>query len=246
MNEIDFLPDRLRVTRREHKTRRLWYVGVAFCVLALAVASSLQFATRRRLTADLEVANAAYDSAQRDLLRLARAQAELAVAHDEAELLTYVRHPWPRTQIIAALLRPLPEAVSLTELRIGRESAVQTNLGQFQPEVGVGAPPGADKRTPARRDLERLRKSTDEQRTVAMLNGHAADGAALHRYLHELGRTPLFVGVELGSLESNAETDGKTRFEVRLIVRPGHGQSDGHKPPATNASPTVAHSGIGT
>lgn len=229
MNDIDFLPDHLRVNRREHQTRLLWFAGVACCVMALGVASTLQYAARRRLTADLAVVGRAYDAAQSEIQRLARARAELDVAHDEAELLTFLRHPWPRTQIIAALLTPLPESVTLTELRIARESPVQAKVGRFQAEAGperVGQQ--ADQRPPARRDLERLRQAIEELQTVVSIDGTATDGAALHGYLSDLRQAPLFTAIELGSLESGAENAaGLTRFNVRVNVRPGYGHPNG-------------------
>ena len=243
MNEIDFLPDRLRVTRRENKTRLLWFAGVACCVLALGVASTLQYATRRRLAADLAHAGHAYNGAQLEIQRLARARAELDAAHAEAELLTYLRHPWPRTQIIAALLAPLPQTVTLTELRISRESPVQVRPGRFQPETGPeGAGQQADKRPPERRDLERLRQAIDELQTVVLIDGTTTDNAALHGYLSELGRTRLFTSIELGSLESGSEAAGLTRFSIRLNVRPGYGQTNGPQIATSAATPTLARS----
>jgi hypothetical protein len=226
VNDIDFLPDRLRVNRRENKTRLLWFAGVACCVIALGIASSLQYATRRRLTADLALAGHAYYTAQIEIQQLARARAELDAVQDEAELLTYLRHPWPRTQIIAALLAPLPETVTLTELQIARETPVQTKLGRIQREVGPeGTGQQPDKRTPARRDLERLRQAVDELQTVVLLEGTTTDGAALHRYLSDLGQAPLFTSIELGLLEIG-ENAGLTRFKVRLNVRSGYGEQN--------------------
>jgi hypothetical protein len=239
MTEIDFLPDRLRVNRQEHKTRLLWYAGVACCVAALGVASTLQYATRRQLSADLALASQSYETAQLEIQRLARVRAELAAIHDEAELMTYLRHPWPRTQIVAALLAPLPQTMTLTELRIARESPMQTGLGRIQPEGGpAGADSKADKRTPARRDLDRLRQTIDEARTMVLLDGTATDGAALHRYLSDLRQNPLFTAIELGSLESGEESAGLTRFNVRLNVLPGHGQPSG--PPAAPVAESKA------
>jgi hypothetical protein len=225
MNEIDFLPDRLRVNRRESKTRLLWVAGAVCCALALGVASTLQYAAKRRLTADLAVAGHAYDKAHVEILRLARTRAQLDAAHAEAELLTYLRHPWPRTQIVAALLAPLPETVTLTELRISRESPLAAKASRFQQEAGPeAAGQQADKRPPERRDLERLRQAIDEQRTVVLLDGTTTDNAALHRYLNELGQTSLLTSIELRSLEAGSEAKGLTRFSARLNVRPGHGQ----------------------
>ena len=53
-----------------------------------------------------------------------------------AELYTYLRHPWPRTQLFSALLRPLPEEITFLQVQIFRQPAAGGKAGNILPNAG--------------------------------------------------------------------------------------------------------------
>ena len=178
---------------------------------------------QRELAAVLPENQAA--ATQNDLL--GRLQSQLSLAQADAELSTYLRHRWPRTQIIAALTALLPEEITFDQLEIRRESSGRSSLEQFSrnereaEEVKLAAMP------PAARDLENLRVQCDHNHTVVTLVGAATDGAALHRYLGDLDRLDMFDEVDFSIETDRSGPNASLRFTATVTVRPGYGQPGG-------------------
>jgi len=229
MQEIDFLP----VQYRQKYARRQWRpwrvaVVTAFAVLLMAAVFG-QRDRKRRAETELAAIVPQYDLAVGQNRRLAEIWTQLDAARNTAELLTYLRHPWPRTQLLAALLAPLPEGISLEELRITHETPQGRAVPERRPRA-ENALEGGQLNTlpPAARDLTRLREEFDKTKTVVLISGTTSDTAALHRYLGELGGTSLFSRAELDSLQSAGnQPAGTLQFRATLVVRPGYGQPGG-------------------
>jgi hypothetical protein len=145
----------------------------------------------------------------------------------QAELETYLKHPWPRTQILAALIDQLPEEVQLEKISIVREPLPASANEPLPQTTKVGEAAQA-KLDPAQRDLETIRNVYDRSRIVVQLAGQSDDPLAFHRYLEDLGRSKLFTKLEEGGLEHVAgDTEDHIRFTARIIIRPGYGQPGG-------------------
>ncbi len=232
--EIDFLPAEYR-ERRARVQMQPWRLSVSLGLIALvAAAVVVQYQRQERVNRELTRITPQYEAALEQNRRFGERQTELASARAEAELFTYLRHPWPSTRILDALLAPLPEEIVLDELQIQRETR-----GDRRSNV-VGLTKAAEeklkKMVPAARDLWQLRQQGDQQQTIVLLSGTTQEMGALHRYLGELAKTPLFEKAELASVEKDAkspkETGEQLRFSATLIVRPGYGQPGGPMPEA--------------
>jgi hypothetical protein len=161
--------------------------------------------------------------------RLQGIHAQLAGLRSQAELIVYLRHPWPRTQLLAAVLGPLPEEVALDSIRIARDKAgVGAAALRARPTPTDGTAP--DGRPPAERDLALLREELDAAETIVALEGETSNTLALHAYLGALGRCDLFGRAELVSIEESEGAAGVFRFSARLAARPGYGQPNGPAP----------------
>jgi hypothetical protein len=171
---------------------------------------------------------------------LAGITARLHAERKSAELLTFLRHRWPHTQIMAAVLDPLPDSITLTEWHMGQE----TIPGTAGPTVALGETKQVptDKASRRASDLKRLLDESATRQHFIALTGRAIDAAALHEYLARLGTHPLFLRIDLQSIENMPTDKGSTaatgtiHFTARAILRPGHGQSVSEKP-ATPAAP---------
>jgi hypothetical protein len=231
MHEIDFLPVEYR---QKHAQQRLqsWRVLVALLFAALLGAASLAgYRHRQRLTADLEAIRPLHDDAVSRSARLADLQSLLKAARAESELYTYLRHPWPRTQILAALLAPLPDEIVFEQVQIRPESPNNRNAGVLSAKLESKAEEQEQsKLPPAARDLKRLRGEADAAQIMVTVTGQASDGAALHRYLGELGKSDLFLKVQLRSAETEKADRSALRFIAAILVRPGYGQPGGPAP----------------
>ena len=229
MNQIDFLPQDYR---REHTRRRrqVWQiVAVALVTGIIATATFFQYQTAVRLQSRIDNLTPQYQEAQERNKRLADLKTKLEGERDKAELFTYLRHPWPRTQIVAALLRPLPEDVTLGKIRIFRKlhSGVRRQNVRSQAEREA-----EEKRlaslSPAARDLQQIRSDVDQMQTEVTISGTTTQPTALHAYVGKLGREEFFSKAELESIESDKrEKNGQMKFELHVLVQPGYGQPGG-------------------
>jgi Tfp pilus assembly protein PilN len=236
MQDIDFLPAayrQLTVHRRANVWRLL--VGGGFCAVLIVSFLYQQF-LYARTAHRLEELKPQFDQARALADRVAARQNELKAANQQADLYTFLRHPWPRTQLLTAALGQLPGCVTLREIHIARQAnsageapGVRTN-GKREDEVDI------KKLDPAQRDLMRLSEENRSRATTFTLSGITSDTSVLQRYLVALGKEKLFVKVELTSLEANHnEQPGTWRFAARLEIRPGYGQPGGLEPGPSRA-----------
>src|SRR5688572_30595525 len=98
MAEIDFLPARYREDRAQRKQEfwRLVVLGVYAGLLCLAAYT--QRLQRHRIEGELKAADRMQASVVAQSDQLAALENELARTEAQAELYTFLRHPWPRTQ----------------------------------------------------------------------------------------------------------------------------------------------------
>ncbi|HWB00947.1 MAG TPA: hypothetical protein VG713_20790 [Pirellulales bacterium] len=228
---IDFLPLRYQeaVVQRRSKAWRLVVICAFGALLCLGAAG--QHKLRHNVEAESAAVHDQFQVVQARSMRLDSLDHSLAALRARADLLTYLRHPWPRTQILAGILRPLPETISLRRVRIARESRTASPT-----VIQSDAASAADKLAPDVADLERMRRLSDAERTVAMIEGISTDDTELHRFLAALADESLFERAELVSMETSGHdrTSSQAQFTARVVVRPGYGQPGG---PTTSTRP---------
>ena len=245
MKNIDFLPAKYRELD-EARRRAAWRVAVLLLFSAIVAASALfQSRMHRAVQQELIEAKAQLATAEAKHQQLGQLQNQLQAARDSAALITYLQHPWPRTQVLHEIVARLPDDVKLTEIRL-RPEKDPAQLVQ-QASRGFQAPAGEQTQVPqqsaAQQDLKQLREESDVTIIVADISGATRAPAELHRYVAALGRSPLFSAVELGSLESLEKPDPsglQARFSIRLQLRPGYGQPGGPQSPLASVTPSVA------
>jgi hypothetical protein len=243
MQDIDFLPVEYRQKHAQQQSQP-WQIVASVAILALVAAAGVtQNHRRRAMQDDLAIIGPAYDAAVNQQNRLAEIQSRLKVAKAGAELVTYLRHPWPRSQLVAALVAPLPPEITIQQVQIVRQVSPTPAPTAMQSPVGIQTP--VDKKTeeetrkslpPAERDLMRLRAQLDPMQTVVILTGTATESAILHRYIGELDATDIFDKAELDCFNSVDSNKGSTAVQFRavLLVQPGYGQPGGPTGPDKN------------
>jgi Tfp pilus assembly protein PilN len=226
VQQIDFLPTHYHeeYARRRTQASRI----LVICIFAAALPTASLYQYRLRLSVDQQLAeiDQHHSESQADALRLARLNRKLAKENAMAELAVFLKHPWPHTQILAAIIEPLPESMSLDEVIIRRDKAATKGPATRGPatEKGTGKK-AATAMLPAAEDLQTLKKQA-EGKLVVQLTGLSVDSRQLHFYLSSLERHPLFAQVELDSMESEPSRGGQksiARFEAHLVVQPGYG-----------------------
>jgi hypothetical protein len=226
MQVIDFLPEHYRERRKQCRVR--WWWAMVACLFGgiVATTSSLQWLNQRRVVADLQKLELQVATARQLDQHLLQLETKVAALSHTANLYTFLSHPWPRTQILAAVVHPLPAEVELSSVRIS-ESMIAA--------IPVSTPPGGDATAsapppshPAIADLQQLHDAHELQRVVVTIEGSAQKVSTLHEYLAALGEHPLVAEARLNSLETRKyETHSLVVFQLQLSIRAGHGQNHG-------------------
>jgi hypothetical protein len=229
MQEIDFLPEHYR-QRREKRQRKPWQIAVVVLFLLLLGAAAYgQHRTRRRIEQDLAEVVPYYEMAVRETQWLGALQQQLQREQSRAALLTYLRHPWPRTQILAAILEPLPDEITLESLHISRRLPPGQAASRRQVlEKRESESDDQQSLPPAARDLKGLREEDDRRETVVAVAGVSSSSEAPYAYFERLENSDLFVQVDPGKVEP--QQGGRLqehRFDLTLIVRAGYGTPGG-------------------
>src|SRR5688572_664412 len=121
MKNIDFLPDIYR-QREALRRARLWW-GVVIVIFSGAIGASAlaQGLLRHNVRHQLDALASEYASAQAQVQELSSLQSQILRAGHEASLYTFLDNPWPRTQILAEIVRPLPASIRLTKISLTEE-----------------------------------------------------------------------------------------------------------------------------
>jgi hypothetical protein len=235
MDQIDFLPPQYHQQNAKRQVKPWRIVVVTAFMLLLAAAALAQYCQRSRAEGDLKTVQPCYDETVRLGDSLRTEQAQLETAQSNAELFTYLRHPWPRTQLLSALVAPLPPQIALEQILVGLETPAEESPANpasgRSPVPRNGQKPEEGKlknAPPALRDLERLRDQCDTAQTLFRVTGTTTDAGVLYRYLHALGAPDLFAKATLRSIESvDAPGAATLRFQLVVVVRPGYDQPGG-------------------
>jgi len=251
MKTIDFLPEvyRERIVLRQ---ARVWW-GIVVMIFGVAIGSTAtaQYLLKQSVQRQFDELEPQFIAAQQQVQRLAQTQADNRTAGQWAGLITYLEQPWPRSQLVAEVIRPLPASIRLTELIVAEEELARPTTEEAGPRRRNRPPDQrSQKLAPAAADLDALRQAHDYKRPVIEISGTVQDVALLHEFVTTLGRSPLVDRAQIKSLESASTTvlDQPTNFTVRLVFRASHGQSDAETSTGSdsNASAQVAQGGAGS
>jgi len=238
--EIDFLPPRYREENKQRRvnTWRLAMVGIFLAGVGVAVAAT--YRGEAALQAEVASLDAAYRNTEVLGSRLAHLQQILEQQRSRATMFAYIQHPWPRTQILAALLEPLPAEITVTQIALTRERKAATDAASQERPRSGDAEPAADTAShpAAKRDLDKLREQYDNTAVVVLLAGTTSDVGALHAYLSHVSSAPLIEHAELKSVQALGAA-GIAAFQARVSIRPAHGQPDGPRAPVSPRLPAA-------
>jgi hypothetical protein len=251
MKNIDFLPEVYRERIALRQARVWWGIVVLIFGVAIASTAAAQHLLRRSVQRQFDDLEPQFAAAQAQVNRLAKAQAENRAAGHWAGLVTYLEQPWPRSQLLAEIMQPLPKDIRLTELILAEEEVTRPTTEEAGPRRRTrSSEQPSQKLSPPLADLEALRKLHDYKRPVIEISGTIHDVARLHEYVTAIGRSPLVAHAQIKSLESAAPTaaDQSTIFTVRLVFRPSYGQPDADPLVADDANTRaqVARGGAGS
>jgi len=224
MQVIDFLPEHYRERRKQRRVRWWWALVVSLFGGLVATTFSLQWLNVQRIKSEVAKLETQVATARQLDLRLLEIETKVSALSHSANLYTFLRHPWPRTQILHAVVHPLPADIELSSVRIAESLVAKPTMAA--PEASDDAKAPAPH--PAVADLLQLHDAHESLRVIVIVEGTAKEVETLHAYLEALGRHPLIVEARLNSLETRKlETSTQIVFQLQLNTKPGHGLSDG-------------------
>jgi Tfp pilus assembly protein PilN len=230
MKNIDFLPSRYR-ERRTARHSHAWRVLVVAAFGAAVGATAVgQYWLKQSVASQVEDVEQQHAMARAKNEQFSLLQRRLKASRAAAELFTYLKHPWPRTQILASLASTLPPEVALNELTISNEILTNAAPGQARrrPRSRRELEEADAQLLPEERDLKQLRQKYGETRTVVQVTGRTSSISSLHKYVARLSDSPLFAQAELTSMEAVDDGDQKqeqmSEFQLQLVVVAAHGQ----------------------
>lgn len=236
MKSIDFLPQKYRDKSARQRAGVWRLLVVAMLGGAVGAASVAQLFHRRNIQAQLADLQPLYADAQAKSAMLAKLQTELNHETAAATLYAYLQTPWPRTQLVAALARPVGEGLHIEQFHL--IESVAKVAAKEGTESGSTTPP-LDNMSPATRDLTAMRNELATRMTQTEIIGTSPHAAHIHVYLEELEQSPLVKRAHLVSLE-NVTVDGQSRrlrFTAQVSIHPARGWTED---PATPAKPAAA------
>ncbi|WP_425613870.1 hypothetical protein NA78x_003714 [Anatilimnocola sp. NA78] len=237
MQAIDFLPEHYRERRKQRRVRWWWALVVSLFGGLVATTFSLQWLNVQSIKREVARLETQVATARQLDQRLLEIETNVSALSHSANLYTFLRHPWPRTQILSAVVHPLPSDIELSSIRIAESLIVKQAVAATPEAGGDNQPPPPH---PAVADLLQLHDAHESQRVMVIVEGTAKEVETLHTYLEALGRHPLVVEARLNSLETRKlETYSLVVFQLQLCTRPGHGLSDGPTAPLLPNEPAA-------
>lgn len=222
MKNIDFLPQRYRDNNVRRKAG-VWRFVVVLCLGGTVAAASLgQFAYRGRVKRQVTEIQPLLAQAKASESELAQLRNELTRVSHTATLYAVVQTPWPRTQILAAIVEPLEEGITIVELHHSRRPRGTTATTSPASEFQLG-PSEKKKETlsAVEQDLAHVREQLRNLQDMVHIHGETDDSTRLHAYLARLEAAPILERVELLEVDSvkTAGEPTRVRFTASVIVR---------------------------
>lgn len=235
---VDFLPEKYRQATKRRRTSYWRAVVAVLFVAVFAAAAGGVLLVEREVRREYDLVAVKHAAASTADLRLKEKEAELAELQSYADMITFLRHPWPRSRIVHELLVVLPDGVTIdkllliSEIRAAAPSEAQAETGEVT-EKNVGT------------DLAALREAVAAADLVVRIEGMTDDQPALHAYLQRLIGPGFFIGAEVEQIEAVRTANARTsKFTARVVVRPGWGMPGGPSeedlPPLHTAESAIA------
>ncbi|PHS16987.1 MAG: hypothetical protein COA78_03335 [Blastopirellula sp.] len=215
MQSIDFLPEKYK-QRRIRKRVGFLRIGI-FSIIVLCVCGTALFQLVRLGSLKLEIASleAEYSKVteiQKNILEL---ESKNQTQINQAQLLTFLRHPWPSSQIMSLVAETKTESLYFNEMRVFRQS--ETKKKALFPE---DKDTNKDKLPAAVQDLLELQKDLRGKEIVINISGICNDTTQLYDYLSKLNQSDLVHRAIVDSVEpiTGISDIQNSRFEIIVYL----------------------------
>ncbi|QDU75068.1 hypothetical protein Pan97_20890 [Bremerella volcania] len=215
-DEIEFLPKKYREKRKSHNfqiSRLLLIVGI---VAGMSAVLLYQLASLHSVNLQVAALDQQHEKVMQLMQEVDRRRNEVAVKRHHAKLLTFLDHPYPKSQVIAAIANPLPTEITITRLQVTVEQIAAANAKPAS-EKGKAVPKGH----PMELDLKVLIDEAKSRRCTVEVEGTTDDTSCLYTFLASLHQAEIIESAKIESIDPQQKTDGSefSHFTAHVKIK---------------------------
>lgn len=218
-DEIEFLPKKYREKRKGHSFQVSRLLLTVVVVAGMAGVLFYQLAKLHAVNLQVAAIDSEHEKIMQLMQEVERRRMDVADKRHHAKLLTFLDHPYPKSQIIAAIANPLPTEITITRLQITVEQLATT--GAKPPsEKGKQAPKGH----PMQLDLKQLIDDAKSHRCTVEVEGTTDDTSCLYTFLASLHQAEIIESAKIESIDPQQKSDGSefSNFTAHVKVKRGY------------------------
>lgn len=218
-DEIEFLPKKYREKRKSHNFQVSRLLLIVLVVASMSAVVLYQLASLHAVNREVATLDQQHAKVMQLMQEVERRRAEVAVKRHHAKLLTFLDHPYPKSQVISAIANPLPTEITITRLQLTVE---QTAVAGQKPvsEKGKSAPQGH----PMELDLKQLIDDAKSRHCTVEVEGTTDDTSCLYTFLASLHQAEIIESAKIESIDPHQNSDGSefSNFTAHVKVKRGY------------------------
>ncbi|MEW4451309.1 hypothetical protein AB1L30_01360 [Bremerella sp. JC817] len=219
LHEIEFLPKKYREKRTRSSSNISRLVLAAVVVGVMVTVVIFQLAKLHTLNVQVASLDKQHERISQLMQEVDRKRAEVTALRHHANLLAFMDHPYPKSQVIASITNPLPADIVLTR--------IQLTTQQTGPPVVRGAKEKGSvepKGDPLKGDLEKLITELRNERCSIELEGTTRDSSLLYQFLADLHQSEVVESAKIESIDPQQNPDGSesSTFTAHVRIKRGH------------------------
>jgi len=218
-DEIEFLPKKYREKRKSHNFQVSRMLLVVVIVAGMSAVLLYQLAKLHAVNQQVAALDEPHARVMQLMQEVERRRAEVAVKRHHAKLLTFLDHPYPKSQVISAIASPLPSEITITRLQVTVEQTVGAN-NKPPSEKGKKAPKGH----PMELDLKQLVDEAKSRRYTVEVEGTTDDTSCLYTFLASLHQAEIIESAKIESIDPHQKSDGSefSNFTAHVKIKRGY------------------------
>jgi len=220
MNNIEFLPKKYKERRSNSQIQVSFTLVIGLLVTVLLIPTIFQVISLQRVWREIAAIEEDYNRVQELRMSVGNKQHRVETARHHAQLLTYLMHPHPRSQILSTVTNPLPDEILVRRIHIGPMKQGKTLRLESEAEAETKNLP------PMLADLQQLVNENSARRLHVKIEGTTQDTGILYEYLANLHNAELIAGAKIESIDPKIELDGTevSDFTAFIQLKRGHAQ----------------------
>lgn len=224
MNEIEFLPKKYLEKRARSNVKWSRLLLLMLVLVGIVGVGLYQVAALHHLHSQLAEVDDEHQRIVKLMTEVNNKREVLNRLQHSARLLTFLEHPYPRSQILAALVNPLSDQIALSQIHLTHQ---QTDPNVFRTLADLSDPKQAATVHPMKQDLNTLTAESRLRQCTVELAGTTDDPSTLYNFLTALHQSEIVETAKIESIDPHHRADGTefSNFTAHIKIKRGYGTS---------------------